>query len=160
SGFDDLESRIEYLNAIHDSDQALIDRVRTLRDQQETQLAAVQSARAQQADFNRRLTAARAQIDAVRQQASSQAAELTALRQPQTETLAARHDNIGQWTSQIQKLQSVPASDASAQVSGWMGNYVIPAAIVQCESGGNYGAVNPSSGAGGAYQILPSTWEL
>ena len=29
-----------------------------------------------------------------------------------------------------------------------------------CESGGNYGAVNPSSGAGGAYQILPSTWAL
>ena len=29
-----------------------------------------------------------------------------------------------------------------------------------CESGGDYGAVNPSSGAGGAYQILPSTWEL
>jgi resuscitation-promoting factor RpfA len=29
-----------------------------------------------------------------------------------------------------------------------------------CESGGNYSAVNPSSGAGGAYQILPSTWQL
>ncbi len=29
-----------------------------------------------------------------------------------------------------------------------------------CESGGNYGAVNPGSGAGGAYQILPSTWSL
>ncbi len=29
-----------------------------------------------------------------------------------------------------------------------------------CESGGDYGAVNPSSGAGGAYQILPSTWAL
>ena len=29
-----------------------------------------------------------------------------------------------------------------------------------CESGGNYSAVNPSSGAGGAYQILPSTWDL
>ena len=27
-----------------------------------------------------------------------------------------------------------------------------------CESGGNYRALNPSSGAGGAYQILPSTW--
>ena len=27
-----------------------------------------------------------------------------------------------------------------------------------CESGGNYHALNPSSGAGGAYQILPSTW--
>jgi muramidase (phage lysozyme) len=29
---------------------------------------------------------------------------------------------------------------------------------VQCESGGNYSAVNSSSGAGGAYQIMPSTW--
>jgi muramidase (phage lysozyme) len=29
---------------------------------------------------------------------------------------------------------------------------------VQCESGGNWHAVNPSSGAGGAYQIMPSTW--
>ena len=29
-----------------------------------------------------------------------------------------------------------------------------------CESGGNYSALNPSSGAGGAYQVLPSTWEL
>jgi muramidase (phage lysozyme) len=28
-----------------------------------------------------------------------------------------------------------------------------------CESGGNYGAVNPSSGAGGAYQMLPSTYK-
>lgn len=36
--------------------------------------------------------------------------------------------------------------------------YSIPASIVMCESGGNYHAVNPSSGAGGAYQILPSTW--
>ena len=27
-----------------------------------------------------------------------------------------------------------------------------------CESGGNYQAYNASSGAGGAYQILPSTW--
>ena len=27
-----------------------------------------------------------------------------------------------------------------------------------CESGGNFQALNASSGAGGAYQILPSTW--
>jgi len=38
------------------------------------------------------------------------------------------------------------------------GDYTIPAAIVECESGGDYSAVNPTSGAGGAYQILPSTW--
>ena len=29
-----------------------------------------------------------------------------------------------------------------------------------CESGGDYSALNPSSGAGGAYQIIPSTWDL
>lgn len=42
--------------------------------------------------------------------------------------------------------------------SGTSTGYSIPASIVMCESGGNYRAVNPSSGAGGAYQILPSTW--
>ena len=38
------------------------------------------------------------------------------------------------------------------------GHYSIPVSIVMCESGGSYRAVNPSTGAGGAYQILPSTW--
>ena len=39
------------------------------------------------------------------------------------------------------------------------GPYSIPTYIVMCESGGNYSALNSSSGAGGAYQIIPSTWE-
>jgi peptidoglycan hydrolase-like protein with peptidoglycan-binding domain len=49
------------------------------------------------------------------------------------------------------------AAPATASASG--GGYAIPSGIVQCESGGNYSAVNPSTGAGGAYQILPSTWQ-
>ena len=48
-----------------------------------------------------------------------------------------------------------PATPAS---SGASRGYTIPSSIVMCESGGNYRAVKPSSGAGGAYQILPSTW--
>jgi len=40
----------------------------------------------------------------------------------------------------------------------WSGGWAIPWQVVACESGGDYGALNPSSGAGGAYQILPSTW--
>ena len=39
------------------------------------------------------------------------------------------------------------------------GPYSIPTYIVMCESGGDYGALNASSGAGGAYQIMPATWE-
>ena len=49
------------------------------------------------------------------------------------------------------------AAPAAASSSG--GGYTIPSGIVQCESGGNYSAVNPQTGAGGAYQILPSTWQ-
>jgi len=46
----------------------------------------------------------------------------------------------------------------TSSASSSTGGYAVPAGIVSCESGGNYSAVNPSSGAGGAYQILPSTW--
>jgi hypothetical protein len=47
---------------------------------------------------------------------------------------------------------------ATGSSTSYSGGYSIPSSIVMCESGGNWGAVNPSSGAGGAYQILPSTW--
>jgi hypothetical protein len=50
------------------------------------------------------------------------------------------------------------STTTGASASSGSGGYTIPSGIVQCESGGNYSAVNPSSGAGGAYQILPSTW--
>ena len=33
-----------------------------------------------------------------------------------------------------------------------------PAYIIDRESGGSYTAVNPSSGAGGKYQFMPTTW--
>ena len=54
---------------------------------------------------------------------------------------------------------STATAPGGASYSGGGGGYTIPSGIVQCESGGNYSAVNPSSGAGGAYQILPSTWQ-
>jgi hypothetical protein len=54
--------------------------------------------------------------------------------------------------------QSPTGRPTVASSSSSTGHYSIPASIVMCESGGNYRAVNPSTGAGGAYQILPSTW--
>ncbi len=61
----------------------------------------------------------------------------------------------------IQPPASQPAAPSAATTStpatGSSG-YSIPSSIVMCESGGNWSAVNPSTGAGGAYQIMPSTW--
>ena len=51
-----------------------------------------------------------------------------------------------------------PAPASTPTAGDASGGYSIPAGIVQCESGGDWSAVNASSGAGGAYQILPSTW--
>jgi peptidoglycan hydrolase-like protein with peptidoglycan-binding domain len=58
-----------------------------------------------------------------------------------------------------QPTSTSTAGPPSTAASSSTGGYTIPSGIVQCESGGNYSAVNPASGAGGAYQILPSTWQ-
>lgn len=46
---------------------------------------------------------------------------------------------------------------ASASSSGSSGS--LPSCTWVPESGGNWSAVNSSSGAGGRYQIMPSTWQ-
>lgn len=51
-----------------------------------------------------------------------------------------------------------PSVEPSPQVGGASNGWAIPESIVMCESGGNYGAENPTSSASGAYQILDSTW--
>ena len=48
-----------------------------------------------------------------------------------------------------------PASTSTATYSGGSG---YQQCVIAAESGGNPSAVNPSSGAGGLYQFLPSTW--
>ena len=70
-----------------------------------------------------------------------------------SETQSSLSDAQGQ----VAELEAEQASQAGAPA--YLGGpYSIPTYIVMCESGGNYHALNPSSGAGGAYQILPSTW--
>ena len=56
---------------------------------------------------------------------------------------------------------SAPAAPASAPVqstSSYSGAGGFQSCVIAAESGGNAGAVNASSGAGGLYQFLPSTW--
>lgn len=53
---------------------------------------------------------------------------------------------------------AAPAAPAPAQAS-YSGSGGFQSCVIQAESGGNASAVNPSSGAGGLYQFLPSTWQ-
>jgi hypothetical protein len=53
---------------------------------------------------------------------------------------------------------SPPPSAAAASTGIYSGSSYCQAHIIADESGGNPGAVNPTSGAGGLYQFLPSTW--
>lgn len=53
---------------------------------------------------------------------------------------------------------SVPAEGNGNNSSDGSGGGTPPESIAQCESGGSYTAVNPSSGARGKWQLLPSTY--
>ncbi len=167
-GFDDLANRAELVGRIEEADASLAGRVRQLRDQVAAELAQVRQARAEQVDFNRRTAVARDQIASVRAGAEAQAAEFDQARAEEAAAVSSLRSQVAGWEQQVAELQQVQAQQSQAAaaaqaqqtVSGWVGQWAIPQAIVMCESGGNFNAVNPSSGAGGAYQILPSTWRL
>jgi hypothetical protein len=54
---------------------------------------------------------------------------------------------------------AAPAPVQSSGIVGTGGMSAFQTCVIQRESGGNSSAVNPSSGAGGLYQFLPSTWQ-
>jgi septal ring factor EnvC (AmiA/AmiB activator) len=159
-GFDDLANRAELVGRIEESDAALAGRVRELRNEVASLLAQVRDARAQQAAYNEQVATARDQIASVRANAEAQAAQLAQARASEQAAVSSLQSQVASWEQQVQQAQQVSAAQAQQTVSSWVGNFAIPQAIVMCESGGNFNAVNPSSGAGGAYQILPSTWRL
>jgi septal ring factor EnvC (AmiA/AmiB activator) len=164
--YQELITRAGYLRAIEESDSALADRVEQVRNdvRHEAKLVAVLEARA--VAYNERLATARSQIASVREAAQAAAAHLQAIGAQREASLADLKSSIAKWVKEVQEARAAEAraaseAEAEEEVGRWLGGpYSIPAYIVLCESGGDYGAVNPSSGAGGAYQILPSTWEL
>ena len=161
-GFEDLVTRSDYMSTIQEADAALARRVEEVRNAVRRQLTVVRAAKQRAEAYNARLAAARSQISAVRAAAESQAAELQAVAASRAATIATLRSSIDGWVADIQAAEEAASAEAAeAQVGRWLGGpYSIPAYIVMCESGGNYSALNPSSGAGGAYQIIPSTWDL
>jgi septal ring factor EnvC (AmiA/AmiB activator) len=159
-GYDDLATRADLLDRIQSADRALAARVRDLRRQVSNRLDAVERARDAQQALNEQVEAERAQAAEARADAEAAASRFAQARAQQAAAIDALRSQIGGWTAEVEQLQAASAEAAQQEVESWVGDWAIPSAIVACESGGSWGAVNPSSGAGGAYQILPSTWRL
>jgi septal ring factor EnvC (AmiA/AmiB activator) len=158
---DDLATRAGYLRRIEDSDEDLARRVEQVRDAVRRGLERVAELKARVDAHNARVAAARSRISAVRQSAAAAAAALESVAAARQTSLAELRSKIGGWIEDIEAAEAASRAAAEETVERWLGGpYSIPTYIVMCESGGNYSALNPSSGAGGAYQILPSTWAL
>jgi peptidoglycan hydrolase CwlO-like protein len=161
SNLDELATRTEYLDRIQSSDKALAVRVEEVRDAVKRGLERVAALKARVDSYNERLASARDEIASVRTRAEASAAQLASLRSARASSLAELKTKIGQWVNEIEEAEAASRAAAEETVGRWLGGpYSIPTYIVMCESGGDYSAVNASSGAGGAYQILPSTWAL
>jgi septal ring factor EnvC (AmiA/AmiB activator) len=158
---EELEVRTEYLQRIEASDTELAVRVEQVRDRVRGELKLVAASKARVDAYDERLAAARAEIASVRSRAERAAARLDSLSAERSASLAQLKSRIGRWVSEIEAAEAASRAAAEETVGRWLGGpYSIPTYVVMCESGGNYSAVNPSSGAGGAYQVLPSTWKL
>lgn len=158
---DEIAVRSEYLQRIQESDSALAGRVEQVRNQVRHELDLVAALKARVDAYNERLAAARDEIAAVRAQAEETASRLDSLAAERSTALTELKSRIAKWVKEIEAAEAASRAAAEETVGRWLGGpYSIPTYIVMCESGGNYGAVNPGSGAGGAYQILPSTWAL
>ncbi len=160
-GFSDMLTRAAYLQEINDADQSIVRRIEALRNDVRSALARVRAARAEAAAEVQQLAAARASIVQVRAAAQERAARLARARAAQQSALSTLRSRMAAWTDQVRRLQQAAAQqgDPAATVEQWFDGFSIPKAIVMCESGGNYNALNPSSGAGGAYQMLPETYK-
>jgi septal ring factor EnvC (AmiA/AmiB activator) len=159
--YQELITRADYLRAIEESDSALADRVEQVANEVRREAQHVADLEARAIAYNERLAAARSEIAEVRAAAQEAAARLQSLSSEREASLANLKSNIGDWVDELEEARAASRAEAEEEVGRWLGGpYSIPTYIVMCESGGNYSALNPSSGAGGAYQIIPSTWEL
>lgn len=158
----ELVARNDYLRAINEADSALAARVAEVRNAVHREVLRVGDLEDEALAYDERLEAARAEIASVREAAQAATAQLESLRASREASMGKLKADIADWVEQLQEARLAESeAEAEEEVGRWLGGpYSIPTYIVMCESGGNYSALNPSSGAGGAYQILPSTWEL
>jgi peptidoglycan hydrolase CwlO-like protein len=162
-GYDDLTTRSDYLQALHNADKRVADRVAALRDQVAGHVHEVADLKQQVDAQAQQLSSARASLVASQQAASQAATAVADARATTQESLSQAQGEVAQLEQQVAEQEAAQLEAAQQQAGSagpaYLGGpYAIPTYIVICESGGNYSAYNASSGAGGAYQILPATW--
>ena len=152
--YDDLQARSQYLEALTDADEQLAARAEGLRDEVAAGYQRIADLKASIDEEARKLEEARKEIESARAAAEARAAEVADARAAEQAALGELQDRISGWELEVRQ----EAAEELGEGAYLGGPYSIPTYIVMCESGGNYRALNPSSGAGGAYQIIPSTW--
>ncbi|HEY6670901.1 MAG TPA: transglycosylase family protein [Solirubrobacterales bacterium] len=157
-GYDDLTTRSDYLQALHDADTRVAGRVAALRDQVAGHVHEVADLKQQVDAQAQQLSSARDSLVASEQAANQAATAVSDARASSQASLSQAQGQVAQLEQQLAEQEAAQQQAASAAPAYLGGPYAIPTYIVMCESGGNYQAYNASSGAGGAYQILPSTW--
>ncbi|MGZ5386147.1 MAG: transglycosylase family protein [Solirubrobacterales bacterium] len=157
-GFDDLSAQTAYVEALNAQDERIAERVSALRQQVSDRIERIAAIEAGVDEQRRRLEAARAGIASARAEAERRASKIAVAQADARAALGELQQRISGWELEVrrQAAEEIAASEGGEALLG--GPYAIPTYIVMCESGGNYRALNRSSGAGGAYQILPSTW--
>jgi len=168
-GFTDLLDKIQYLRRAESEQNQLIAATRTAKAKANTaakRLAALEATQRQETNATAGREAALQGMNAL---LSSRQAALAQARAAQAAALAAaqaRGQALQGQISQIEAQQAAAQQAANASPtlptpfggSGASGGWVIPSAVVACESGGQNLTPN-SAGASGYYQIIPSTWK-
>jgi septal ring factor EnvC (AmiA/AmiB activator) len=167
-GFTDLLDKIQYLRRAESEQNQLISATRIAKaraDAAAKRLAALEATQRQITDA----TAGRERaLEGMNALLASRQAALAKARAAQAAALAAtqaRGQALQGQISQIEAEQAAAQRAATASPSlptpyggsGASGSWVIPSAVVACESGGQNLTPN-SAGASGYYQIIPSTW--
>ena len=154
-GFKDLLEREEFLSRINRQDKRIVRAVQVARD---AARRAAQRLAALEVDQRRRAAAVQVQRDALASLREALAAKRASAARARVARVAALRSTRGGRRALERELSRLEAEQAAAgSTAGPTGNWAIPWAIVQCESGGQNLPPN-WAGASGYYQIIPSTW--
>ena len=157
--FNELQGRTEYIEALTDADARIAGRVAALHDEVDARYTEIDDLKTGIDEQRMRLGDARDEIAAEQAAAKSRAGELAAAKADAESALADLREKISGWELEVRKQAAEEIAAGGGEGAYLGGPYSIPTYIVMCESGGNYRALNESSMAGGAYQIIPSTWQ-